>query len=116
MYSSLNFSTESKDTPKSSAKKTPDKKASTAKKGTTDSKAKGAPTAKEKKESGKSLWVSNLSSITRAADLKTRFSQHGKVSRVRPGTHVTTNVRVPSIAMGANQYLGCPCQPKLRES
>ena len=35
--------------------------------------------SKEKKESGKSLWVSNLSSVTKAVDLKTRFSQYGKV-------------------------------------
>ena len=33
----------------------------------------------KKKEAGKSLWVSNLSSMTRAADLKTRFTQYGKV-------------------------------------
>ncbi|XP_031560261.1 scaffold attachment factor B1-like isoform X2 [Actinia tenebrosa] len=81
-------STDSKDTSKSSAKKTPDKKPSTAKKSTT---AKGAAAAKEKKESGKSLWVSNLSSITRAADLKTRFSQHGKVV----GAKIVTNSKAP---------------------
>lgn len=42
--------------------------------------AKSTMSAKDKKETGKSLWVSNLSSVTRAADLKTRFSQYGKVS------------------------------------
>lgn len=42
--------------------------------------AKSTTSAKDKKETGKSLWVSNLSSVTRAADLKTRFSQYGKVS------------------------------------
>lgn len=40
---------------------------------------KSTASAKDKKETGKSLWVSNLSSVTRAADLKTRFSQYGKV-------------------------------------
>lgn len=59
-------------------KKVDEKKpADDAKKSATDAK-KTAADAK-KKESGKSLWVSNLSSITRAADLKTRFSQYGKV-------------------------------------
>lgn len=40
---------------------------------------KSTASTKDKKETGKSLWVSNLSSVTRAADLKTRFSQYGKV-------------------------------------
>lgn len=48
---------------------------------TTKTPGKSATTAKDKKETGKSLWVSNLSSVTRAADLKTRFSQYGKVRR-----------------------------------
>lgn len=42
--------------------------------------AKKSGTDAKKKETGKSLWVSNLSSMTRAADLKTRFTQYGKVS------------------------------------
>ena len=46
---------------------------------TTKTPGKSASSAKDKKETGKSLWVSNLSSVTRAADLKTRFSQYGKV-------------------------------------
>lgn len=33
-----------------------------------------------KKEIIKSVWISGLSSVTRAADLKNRFSQLGKVS------------------------------------
>lgn len=47
------------------------------KKGSADAKKSGADA--KKKETGKSLWVSNLSSMTRAADLKTRFTQYGKV-------------------------------------
>ena len=47
---------------------------------TTKTPGKSTASAKDKKETGKSLWVSNLSSVTRAADLKTRFSQYGKVS------------------------------------
>lgn len=46
---------------------------------TTKAPSKSTSSAKDKKETGKSLWVSNLSSVTRAADLKTRFSQYGKV-------------------------------------
>ncbi|XP_028390600.1 scaffold attachment factor B1-like isoform X2 [Dendronephthya gigantea] len=45
----------------------------------------------KKKEMGKSLWVSNLSSMTRAADLKTRFSQYGKVV----GAKIVTNSKSP---------------------
>ncbi|KAK3732555.1 hypothetical protein QZH41_017843 [Actinostola sp. cb2023] len=89
-------SSESKEAAKPSAKKTPDtKKPSTAKKTddkkTPDNKSKSSTAAKEKRESGKSLWVSNLSSVTRAADLKTRFSQHGKVV----GAKIVTNSKAP---------------------
>ena len=48
---------------------------------TTKTPSKSTSSAKDKKETGKSLWVSNLSSVTRAADLKTRFSQYGKVRK-----------------------------------
>ncbi len=64
---------ETKDEKKADEKKS----AADAKKSAADAK-KGGTDAK-KKETGKSLWVSNLSSMTRAADLKTRFSQYGKV-------------------------------------
>ena len=37
----------------------------------------------EKKEIIKSLWISGLSSVTRAVDLKTTFSKYGKVSVLR---------------------------------
>ena len=57
--------------------KSKDSKAADSK--TTKTPGKGASSAKDKKETGKSLWVSNLSSVSRAADLKTRFSQYGKV-------------------------------------
>ena len=60
--------------------KATDSKSTKATDKTTKTPAKGTTSAKDKKETGKSLWVSNLSSVTRAADLKTRFSQYGKVS------------------------------------
>ncbi|XP_078526118.1 scaffold attachment factor B2-like isoform X1 [Lissotriton helveticus] len=41
--------------------------------------------------SGKNLWVSGLSSTTRATDLKNLFSKHGKVV----GAKVVTNARSP---------------------
>uniref|UniRef100_A0A8I6AJV7 Scaffold attachment factor B2 n=1 Tax=Rattus norvegicus TaxID=10116 RepID=A0A8I6AJV7_RAT len=41
--------------------------------------------------SGRNLWVSGLSSSTRAADLKSLFSKHGKVI----GAKVVTNARSP---------------------
>ncbi|KAL6087581.1 hypothetical protein STEG23_011386 [Scotinomys teguina] len=41
--------------------------------------------------SGRNLWVSGLSSSTRAADLKSLFSKHGKVV----GAKVVTNARSP---------------------
>ncbi|XP_043946655.1 scaffold attachment factor B2-like isoform X2 [Protopterus annectens] len=46
---------------------------------------------KEEAHSGKNLWVSGLSSSTRATDLKTLFSKHGKVV----GAKVVTNARSP---------------------
>lgn len=62
---------------KTSDTKGKDSKATDSK--TTKTPSKSTSSAKDKKETGKSLWVSNLSSVTRAADLKTRFSQYGKV-------------------------------------
>ncbi len=62
---------------KTSEAKGKDSKAADSK--TTKTPSKSTSSAKDKKETGKSLWVSNLSSVTRAADLKTRFSQYGKV-------------------------------------
>uniref|UniRef100_A0A8C7G5B8 Scaffold attachment factor B n=1 Tax=Oncorhynchus kisutch TaxID=8019 RepID=A0A8C7G5B8_ONCKI len=46
---------------------------------------------KGKTSSGRNLWVSGLSSNTRATDLKTLFSKHGKVV----GAKVVTNARSP---------------------
>ncbi|KAK8781713.1 hypothetical protein V5799_016948 [Amblyomma americanum] len=41
--------------------------------------------------SGRNVWVSNLSSTTRAADLKALFSKHGKVVAAK----IVTNARTP---------------------
>ncbi|WP_395239572.1 hypothetical protein, partial [Salmonella sp. s54412] len=57
--------------------------------GSKDEKKTGADA--KKKDAGKSLWVSNLSSMTRAADLKTRFTQYGKVV----GAKIVTNSKAP---------------------
>ncbi|XP_005092498.1 scaffold attachment factor B2 isoform X2 [Aplysia californica] len=51
------------------------------------------PVKKDEKtsQSSRNLWVSGLSSSTRATDLKTLFSKHGKVI----GAKVVTNARCP---------------------
>ena len=77
------FSSTDKDTKGKASEskgKAADSKTTKAADKTTKTPSKSTTSAKDKKETGKSLWVSNLSSVTRAADLKTRFSQYGKVS------------------------------------
>lgn len=64
---------------KESKGKTSEAKGKDSKAAATKTASKSASSVKDKKETGKSLWVSNLASVTRAADLKTRFSQYGKV-------------------------------------
>ncbi|XP_065058787.1 scaffold attachment factor B1-like isoform X1 [Rhopilema esculentum] len=49
------------------------------------------PDKDSKKEITKSLWISGLSSVTRAVDLKMTFSAHGKVI----GAKVVTSARSP---------------------
>lgn len=58
-----------------------------------ESSTKGSATVKSKSSSSASrnLWVSGLSSITRATDLKIIFSKYGKVI----GAKVVTNTRTP---------------------
>ncbi|XP_041695629.1 scaffold attachment factor B2 isoform X2 [Coregonus clupeaformis] len=56
-----------------------------------DSKDEKAPTGSAPASSGRNLWVSGLSSTTRATDLKTLFSKYGKVV----GAKVVTNARSP---------------------
>ncbi|XP_037068581.1 scaffold attachment factor B1-like [Pollicipes pollicipes] len=46
---------------------------------------------KEKNKANRNLWVSGLSSMTRATDLKTAFSKYGKVI----GAKIVTNARTP---------------------
>ncbi|GFR74176.1 scaffold attachment factor B [Elysia marginata] len=55
--------------------------------------AQAKPVKKDDKviQSSRNLWVSGLSSTTRATDLKTLFSKHGKVL----GAKVVTNARAP---------------------
>ncbi|XP_058447467.1 SAFB-like transcription modulator isoform X2 [Malaya genurostris] len=58
----------------------------------TDSKSKSSPTSSEKSSTvSRNLWVSGLSSLTRATDLKLIFSKYGKVI----GAKVVTNTRTP---------------------
>ena len=45
----------------------------------------------EKNKANRNLWVSGLSSMTRATDLKTAFSKFGKVI----GAKIVTNARTP---------------------
>ena len=79
-FISILFSSSDKETKgKTSEAKGKDSKSTDSK--TTKTPSKSTSSAKDKKETGKSLWVSNLSSVTRAADLKTRFSQYGKVRK-----------------------------------
>ncbi|XP_031642060.1 scaffold attachment factor B2 isoform X1 [Oncorhynchus kisutch] len=56
-----------------------------------DSKDEKGPAGSAPASSGRNLWVSGLSSNTRATDLKTLFSKHGKVV----GAKVVTNARSP---------------------
>ncbi|XP_058825438.1 scaffold attachment factor B2 [Topomyia yanbarensis] len=58
-----------------------------------DSKSKTSPSSSEKSPStvSRNLWVSGLSSLTRATDLKLIFSKYGKVI----GAKVVTNTRTP---------------------
>ncbi|CAG5117653.1 unnamed protein product [Candidula unifasciata] len=62
-------------------------------KDTSEAKSSAQPVKKDEKASqaGRNLWVSGLSSSTRAADLKTLFSKHGKVVAAK----VVTNARSP---------------------
>ncbi|XP_042562892.1 scaffold attachment factor B2-like isoform X2 [Clupea harengus] len=60
------------------------------KKSSDDEKA-SKPESKDEKGSGRNLWVSGLSSTTRATDLKNLFSKNGKVV----GAKVVTNAKSP---------------------
>nr|XP_006815966.1 PREDICTED: SAFB-like transcription modulator-like isoform X2 [Saccoglossus kowalevskii] len=85
-------------------KKSPSSTSSSARtKSTSTSKDTGKSTAKDEKDrrgsssrsasasSGKNLWVSNLSSTTKATDLKSAFSKYGKVI----GAKIVTNAHSP---------------------
>ncbi|XP_063003061.1 scaffold attachment factor B1-like isoform X2 [Elgaria multicarinata webbii] len=90
MEAKANCEEESSATRESSAKEGGDQNTSS----NGDTEAKSAP--KEEKgrsssSSGKNLWVSGLSSSTRATDLKNLFSKYGKVV----GAKVVTNARSP---------------------
>ncbi|KAH9519801.1 Scaffold attachment factor B2, partial [Bulinus truncatus] len=80
--------TDSKDTTKTTTASKDEKDTKTAAKSVATKTAK-----KEEKtsQSSRNLWVSGLSSSTRATDLKTLFSKHGKVI----GAKVVTNARCP---------------------
>ncbi|KAM4629441.1 scaffold attachment factor B1 isoform 2-T2 [Polymixia lowei] len=67
------------------------KKSSEEKDGKTESKDEKASGASAAATSGRNLWVSGLSSTTRATDLKTLFSKYGKVV----GAKVVTNAKSP---------------------
>lgn len=58
---------------------------------TTKSKANQSPTIGSSSAGGRNLWVSGLSTVTRATDLKQLFSKYGKVI----GAKVVTNTRTP---------------------
>ncbi|XP_077994121.1 uncharacterized protein LOC144447873 [Glandiceps talaboti] len=84
-------------------KKSPSSASSSTRTKSTASKDTGKPAAKDDKErrgsssrassssSGKNLWVSNLSSSTKATDLKSAFSKYGKVV----GAKIVTNAHSP---------------------
>merc|ERR1712001_362259 len=73
--------------------------------GNTDDKAASTKIDKKQPSSGLNLWVSGLSSSTRATDLKTAFSKHGKVV----GAKVVMNARTPGskcygyVSMGSTE-------------
>ena len=57
----------------------------------TEEKSASSKNEEKQPSSGLNLWVSGLASSTRATDLKTAFSKHGKVV----GAKVVTNARTP---------------------
>ncbi|KAM9832405.1 scaffold attachment factor B1 [Neosynchiropus ocellatus] len=68
-----------------------DQKKSSEEEGKAESKDGKAAESTSTASSGKNLWVSGLSSTTRATDLKTLFSKYGKVV----GAKVVTNAKSP---------------------
>ena len=72
---------------------------------TVEDKAGDSKCEEKQSSSGLNLWVSGLSSSTRATDLKTAFSKHGKVV----GAKVVTNARTPGakcygyVSMGSTE-------------
>ena len=70
-----------------------------------DDKAASSKLDEKQPSSGLNLWVSGLASSTRATDLKTAFSKHGKVV----GAKVVTNARTPGakcygyVSMGSTE-------------
>uniref|UniRef100_A0A0B7AR29 RRM domain-containing protein n=2 Tax=Arion vulgaris TaxID=1028688 RepID=A0A0B7AR29_9EUPU len=85
--SKLVENTDTKDVNKTTAASKDEKDTKTLAKSTSVKPAKDEKNA----QSSRSLWVSGLSSSTRATDLKTLFSKHGKVI----GAKVVTNARSP---------------------
>ncbi|XP_068599364.1 scaffold attachment factor B1 [Brachionichthys hirsutus] len=67
------------------------KKSSEEKEGQTETKDEKTPGSGAAASSSRNLWVSGLSSTTRATDLKTLFSKYGKVV----GAKVVTNAKSP---------------------
>lgn len=92
---SNNKASADKEDSKSAKKDDSDQKTSTTKSSTKDDKETASKSSKTKASSSSSgsrnLWVSGLSSLTRATDLKIIFSKYGKVV----GAKVVTNTRTP---------------------
>ncbi|KAG4079664.1 hypothetical protein HA402_010444 [Bradysia odoriphaga] len=92
---SSNKASADKEDAKSAKKDDSDQKTSTTKSSTKDDKETASKSSKTKTSSSSSgsrnLWVSGLSSLTRATDLKIIFSKYGKVV----GAKVVTNTRTP---------------------
>ncbi|XP_037039581.1 SAFB-like transcription modulator isoform X2 [Bradysia coprophila] len=92
---SSNKASADKEDAKSAKKDDSDQKTSTTKSSTKDDKETASKSSKTKASSSSSgsrnLWVSGLSSLTRATDLKIIFSKYGKVV----GAKVVTNTRTP---------------------
>uniref|UniRef100_A0A8D0CGV4 Scaffold attachment factor B n=1 Tax=Scleropages formosus TaxID=113540 RepID=A0A8D0CGV4_SCLFO len=73
------------------AKESPSVEGDDQKKSTDEEKGNKPESKDEKANSGRNLWVSGLSSTTRATDLKNLFSKYGKVV----GAKVVTNAKSP---------------------
>ena len=96
---------ENKDMSETAGEKTEDSKEQNGSGGEKPKEEKEDDNKKNTSQNSRNLWISGLSSTTRATDLKSVFSKHGKVN----GAKVVTNARTPGarcygyVTMGSSE-------------